>query len=409
MSYPRQGFSSYSLKDAFPSRGKPASSIYGSVDQGLNLMGVNGLPISNNRKETMQGLNERLARYLEKVRNLEESNQELERKIKELMKEKCPKLRDYTPELDKIHALNDEVRKKNLENARIMIQIDNAKLALDDFKNKYDQEASICNTVEKDCLALKKMKADNDSIITRLNTELDGLKEELSFMQKNHKDEMSALKPNLPKELVTVEVDHPEGPDLNAVLNDLRQQYEAIVKRNKDDAESWYQSKTQTIQKEVDQNTEAVQNAKNELSDKRRTLQSLELELETLRKQINMLDNTLGETNQRYGEILDKLQNTLKQLELELGTLRSDMQNNKLEYEKLLQIKQNLEAEIATYRRLLEGEELEKAAPPAPVQQSKMEPDIRTRKIVKVVTQTMVNGKIVDETSEVEEVEEQKK
>ncbi|KAG2470204.1 K1C18 protein, partial [Polypterus senegalus] len=358
MSYPRQGFSSYSLKDAFPSRGKPASSIYGSVDQGLNLMGVNGLPISNNRKETMQGLNERLARYLEKVRNLEESNQELERKIKELMKEKCPKLRDYTPELDKIHALNDEVRKKNLENARIMIQIDNAKLALDDFKNKYDQEASICNTVEKDCLALKKMKADNDSIITRLNTELDGLKEELSFMQKNHKDEMSALKPNLPKELVTVEVDHPEGPDLNAVLNDLRQQYEAIVKRNKDDAESWYQSKTQTIQKEVDQNTEAVQNAKNELSDKRRTLQSLELELETLRKQINMLDNTLGETNQRYGEILDKLQNTLKQLELELGTLRSDMQNNKLEYEKLLQIKQNLEAEIATYRRLLEGEEL---------------------------------------------------
>ncbi|XP_028665057.1 keratin, type I cytoskeletal 18 isoform X2 [Erpetoichthys calabaricus] len=409
MSYPRLGFSNYSLKDAFPSRAKAASSIYGSVDQGLNLMGVNGLPISGNRKETMQGLNERLAKYLEKVRNLEESNEELERRIKELMKEKCPKVRDYTPELDKIHALNDEVRKKNLENARIMIQIDNAKLALDDFKNKYDQEAAICNTVEKDCQALKKMKADNDSTITRLNTELDGLKEELSFMQKNHKDEMSALKPNLPKDLVTVEVDHPEGPDLNAVLNELREQYEAIVKKNKDDAESWYQSKTQVIQKEVDQNTEAVQNAKNELSDKRRTLQSLELELETLRKQINMLDNTLGETNQRYGEILDKLQNTLKQLEMELGTLRNDMQNNKLDYEKLLQIKQNLEAEIATYRRLLEGEEIEKTTLPGPTQQSKREPDVITRKIVKVVTQTMVNGKIVNETSEVEEVEEKKK
>lgn len=31
---------------------------------------------------------------------------------------------------------------------------------------------------------------------------------------------------------------------------------------------------------------------------------------------------------------------------------------------------------------------------------------MRTRKIVKVVTQTMVDGKVVDESSEVEEIEE---
>lgn len=37
------------------------------------------------------------------------------------------------------------------------------------------------------------------------------------------------------------------------------------------------------------------------------------------------------------------------------------------------------------------------------------EPDVRTRKIVKVVTQTMVNGKVVDESSEVEQIEESKK
>lgn len=37
------------------------------------------------------------------------------------------------------------------------------------------------------------------------------------------------------------------------------------------------------------------------------------------------------------------------------------------------------------------------------------EPDVRTRKIVKVVTQTMINGKVVDESSEVEEIQETKK
>lgn len=37
------------------------------------------------------------------------------------------------------------------------------------------------------------------------------------------------------------------------------------------------------------------------------------------------------------------------------------------------------------------------------------EPEVKTRKIVKVVTQTMVNGKVVDESSEVEQFEERKK
>lgn len=37
------------------------------------------------------------------------------------------------------------------------------------------------------------------------------------------------------------------------------------------------------------------------------------------------------------------------------------------------------------------------------------DPEVRTRKIVKVVTQTMINGKVVDESSEVEEIEDRKK
>ncbi|XP_034026817.1 keratin, type I cytoskeletal 20-like [Thalassophryne amazonica] len=102
---------------------------------------------------------------------------------------------------------------------------------------------------------------------------------------------------------------------------------------------------------------------------------------------------------------MDRLQVTLTQLEDELSQLRLDMQRNKTDYEQLLRVKQNLEMEIATYRRLLEGEEVVKETPPPP----KKELDVRTRKIVKVVTQTMVNGKVVDESSEVEQIEEHKK
>lgn len=48
---------------------------------------------------------------------------------------------------------------------------------------------------------------------------------------------------------------------------------------------------------------------------------------------------------------MERLQSSLTQLEDELSQLRLDMQRIKTDYEQLLRIKQNLELEIATYRR----------------------------------------------------------
>ena len=74
--------------------------------------------------------------------------------------------------------------------------------------------------------------------------------------------------------------------------------------------------------------------------------------------QVNVLEGNLGDTGHKYAVEMERLQDTLSQLEDELSQLRLDMQRNKTEYEQLLRIKQTLEMEIATYRRLLEGEEM---------------------------------------------------
>ncbi|XP_016408835.1 keratin, type I cytoskeletal 18-like [Sinocyclocheilus rhinocerous] len=378
-----------------------------SLGNGLNILSnfsLNGLGVGASEKETMQGLNDRLASYLEKVRSLEKSNADLELKIKQFMKERAPKGHDIEGLIAQAHAIGQEVRKKTLENARIMLEIDNAKLAADDFRVKWEAEATLCQSVERDCHALRRAKSDHDQIIATLRGDLDSLKEELYFLQKNHDEEKSTLKARLANEQVNVEVDAAQGPDLGAIMAELRVQYESIARKNKEDAEMWYLKKLETVQSEVKESNEALRCAQSELSERRRFLQALEVELDSLRKQVGVLEGNLGETNQKYTLEIEHLQGSLTQLEDELSQLRLDMQRIKTDYEQLLRIKQNLELEIATYRRLLEGEEVIKETP-----SSKKEPEVRTRKIVKVVTQTMVNGKVVDESSEVEQIEERKK
>uniref|UniRef100_A0A3P9KT15 Keratin, type 1, gene c5 n=1 Tax=Oryzias latipes TaxID=8090 RepID=A0A3P9KT15_ORYLA len=378
-----------------------------SVGNGLNVLGSptfsrNGLGASE--KETMQVLNDRLANYLHKVRSLERSNAELEMKINQLMLERTPKGHDIESMMAQAHAIGQEVRKKSLENARIMLEIDNARLAADDFRVKWEAEAALCQSVERDCQALKRAKSDHDQIVGTLRGDLDSLKEELYFLKKNHEEEMNSLKSHLANEQVKVEVDVTQGPDLGAIMAELRVQYEGITRKNKEDAETWYLKKVDAVQSEVKENNEALRCAQTELSERRRFLQALEVELDSVRRQVGVLEGNLGETGHKYTVEMDHLQTNLMQLEEELSQLRLDMQRNKTDYEQLLRIKQNLEMEIATYRRLLEGEEMVKEIPPPP----KKEPDVRTRKIVKVVTQTMINGKVVGESSEVEQIEEDK-
>ncbi|XP_061836259.1 keratin, type I cytoskeletal 18-like [Nerophis lumbriciformis] len=380
-----------------------------SVGNGLNLLGtslsLNGLTLAASEKETMQCLNDRLANYLDKVRSLERSNAELEVKIRQLMMEKAPKGHDIEGMMAQAHAIGQEVRKRNLENARLMLEIDNARLAADDFRVKWEAEATLCQSVERDCQALRRAKSDHDQIIATLRGDLDSLKEELYFLKKNHEEEKISLKGRLSSGQVNVEVDAAHGPDLGAIMAELRVQYEGIARKNKEEAEAWYLRKLDAVQSEVKESNEALRMAQSELSERRRFLQALEVELDSLRKQVAVLEGNLAETGHKYSLEMERLQATLCQLEDELSQLRLDMQRNKTDYEQLLRIKQNLEMEIATYRKLLEGEEMVKETPPPP----KKDPDVRTRKIVKVVTQTMINGKVVDESSEVEQIEERKK
>uniref|UniRef100_A0A8C7LE10 Keratin, type 1, gene c5 n=1 Tax=Oncorhynchus kisutch TaxID=8019 RepID=A0A8C7LE10_ONCKI len=294
-----------------------------------------------------------LSNYLNKVCSLERPNSELEFKIKPLMLERTPKGHDIEGMMAQAHAIGVKVRKKNLENARIMLEIDNAKLAPDGFRVKWEAEAPLCQSVERDCLALRMARSDHVLIIATLRGDLGSLKEDLCFLKKNHDEERGSMKACMTNE--QVEVDAAQGPDLEAIMAELRIQYEGIARKNKEDSEIWYPKKS--VQLEVKESCEALYCAQSELSERCHFLKALEREMDSLHKQVGVLEGNLGGSSHKYALGMDRLQATPCQLEEELSQLCLGMQRNKTDYEQLLRIKQNLELAITTYRRLLDGEE----------------------------------------------------
>lgn len=71
--------------------------------------------------------------------------------------------------------------------------------------------------------------------------------------------------------------------------------------------------------------------------------------------QIRSLENSLHETEARYGQEVSGHNSRILQLEAELGQLRAQVEQQAADYEALLNLKSKLEAEIDTYHRLLEG------------------------------------------------------
>jgi len=328
--------------------------------------GMGGFDLSNavdqnsihrNEKATMQNLNDRLASYLDKVRSLEAANSKLEVQIREYYEQKGPAAeRDYSHYWAIINDLKDKIAGATIGNANILLQIDNSKLAADDFRIKFEHELMMRQSVEADIANLRRLLDQTTLTKADLEMQIEGLQDELAYLKKNHAEELAALRSQLTG-TVNVEVDAAPQQDLNKVMEEIRAQYENITDKHRRDQEAWFNEKSATLSKEVAVSTETIQTTKTEINDLRRTLQGLEIELQSQLSMKGALENTLGETEARYSSMLAGYQNTINMLESELANVRASIETQGQEYRMLLDIKTRLEQEIATYRSLLETEE----------------------------------------------------
>ncbi|XP_045839766.1 keratin, type I cytoskeletal 10 [Meles meles] len=321
--------------------------------------GGDGGLLSGNEKVTMQNLNDRLASYLDKVRALEESNYELEGKIKEWYEKhgnsSQREPRDYSKYYQTIEDLKNQILSLTTDNANILLQIDNARLAADDFRLKYENEVTLRQSVEADINGLRRVLDELTLTKADLEMQIESLTEELAYLKKNHEEEMKDLH-NVSTGDVNVEMNAAPGVDLTELLNNMRNQYEQLAEQNRKDAEAWFNEKSKELTTEINSNIEQMSSHKSEITELRRTVQGLEIELQSQLALKQSLESSLAETEGRYCVQLSQIQAQISSLEEQLQQIRAETECQNAEYQQLLDIKIRLENEIQTYRSLLEGE-----------------------------------------------------
>ncbi|XP_007179472.1 keratin, type I cytoskeletal 18 [Balaenoptera acutorostrata] len=364
----------------------------GNLGAGMagGLVGVGGI---QGEKETMQDLNDRLASYLERVRSLEADNRRLESKIREHLEKKGPQVRDWGHYLKTIEDLRAQIFASSVDNARIVLQIDNARLAADDFRVKYETELAMRQSVESDIHGLRKVIDDTNVTRLQLETEIEALKEELLFMKKNHEEEVKGLQNQIANSGLTVELDAPKAQDLSKIMADIRAQYDELAQKNREELDKYWSHQIEESATVVTSQTAEIGAAEMTLTELRRTVQSLEIDLDSMRNLKASLENSLREVEARYAMQMEQLNGVLLHLESELAQTRAEGQRQTQEYEALLNIKVKLEAEINTYRRLLEdGEDFSLG--------DALDNSNSMQTIQKTTTLRLVDGKVVSETSE---------
>ncbi|NXF27165.1 K2C6C protein, partial [Rhodinocichla rosea] len=317
--------------------------------------------VRKDEKEQIKTLNNKFASFIDKVRFLEQQNKVLETKWT-LLQEQGQKNNSGKSNLDPLfEAYINNLRRQlaNLlnERGRMDGELKNMQDLVEDFKNKYEEEINRRTAAENEFVVLKK---DVDAAYmnkVELEAKVDALSDELNFLRALYEAELAQLSAQVSDTAVILSMDNNRDLDLSSIIAEVKAQYEDIANRSRAEAEAWYQTKFEELQATAGKHGDDLRNTKGEISELNRLIQRIRSEIENTRNQCATLQTAIGDSEERGEMALKDAKAKMIDLEDALQKAKADMARQLREYQELMNVKLALDIEIATYRKLLEGEE----------------------------------------------------
>ncbi|NXC11576.1 K2C75 protein, partial [Orthonyx spaldingii] len=317
--------------------------------------------VRKDEKEQIKTLNNKFASFIDKVRFLEQQNKVLETKWT-LLQEQGQKNNSGKSNLDPLfEAYINNLRRQlaNLlnERGRMDGELKNMQDLVEDFKNKYEEEINRRTAAENEFVVLKK---DVDAAYmnkVELEAKVDALSDELNFLRALYEAELAQLSAQVSDTAVILSMDNNRDLDLSSIIAEVKAQYEDIANRSRAEAEAWYQTKFEELQATAGKHGDELRNTKGEISELNRFIQRIRSEIENTRNQCATLQTAIGDSEERGELALKDAKAKMIDLEDALQKAKADMARQLREYQELMNVKLALDIEIATYRKLLEGEE----------------------------------------------------
>ncbi|KAF3688498.1 Keratin, type I cytoskeletal 18 Cytokeratin-18 [Channa argus] len=321
-------------------------------------------------KQTLRGLNDRLSGFLARVKQLQEENEYLERQIDEILsKRKTPEGRDWDKVEKPLEDLKQRLKDITMDNARLLIEMDNTLMANNDLKHKLEDEKRAQEVLLNDLESIKKITEEMNLKCDQTVREIDMVKDEVERLEQDHKivrlhtntytntpsKEVDILREKIRDSEVKVEIES-KMSDLSQHIKKIRAQYDKLAERNLKETEEWYKAKFENIKVVEAQNTEALQSGQTELKDLMKQKQTLTMKIQSLNSMIQNLEEVLKNIKMEYGHNLAPFNQVILRLEGELRKIRSQVELQAATNKDLVSIKMKLQAEINDYQKLIHGQ-----------------------------------------------------